>query len=71
MSHLPPIVRVKEIGPRDGPGAESRILPRGAKLRLIRRLADAGLQEIEATSLVSPIERENLSMKIIRRSSRG
>lgn len=54
MSDLPPTVKVKEVGPRDGLQAEAAILPTEDKLRLIGCLADAGLSEIEASSFVSP-----------------
>jgi isopropylmalate/homocitrate/citramalate synthase len=47
-------VRIVEVGARDGLQAESTIVPTETKLRFIRRLADAGLREIEATSFVSP-----------------
>ena len=54
MNGFPASVKVKEVGPRDGLQAEAAILPTEDKLRLIGRLADAGLREIEATSFVSP-----------------
>jgi len=47
-------VRVYEVGPRDGLQNEKTPVPTDAKLRFIELLADAGLREIEATSLVSP-----------------
>ena len=43
-----------EVGPRDGLQNEKQILPTATKLELIRRLAAAGLRDIEATSFVSP-----------------
>ncbi len=46
-------VRVYEVGPRDGLQNEKAPVPIDAKLRFIELLADAGLREIEATSLVS------------------
>lgn len=46
-------VRVYEVGPRDGLQNEPQPIPLEAKLRYIELLADAGLREIEATSLVS------------------
>ncbi len=49
-----PEVRIYEVGPRDGLQAEATVVPTEAKLQLIGMLADAGLREIEATSLVSP-----------------
>jgi len=47
-------VRIVEVGPRDGLQNEKQILPTATKLELIRRLAAAGLHDIEATSFVSP-----------------
>jgi hydroxymethylglutaryl-CoA lyase len=46
-------VRVYEVGPRDGLQNETAPVRTDAKLRFIELLADAGLREIEATSLVS------------------
>jgi hydroxymethylglutaryl-CoA lyase len=47
-------VRIYEVGPRDGLQNESASIPLATKVEFIRRLADAGLREIEATSFVSP-----------------
>jgi hydroxymethylglutaryl-CoA lyase len=47
-------VRVYEVGPRDGLQNEKAPVATEAKLRFIELLADAGLRDIEATSLVSP-----------------
>lgn len=47
-------VRIYEVGPRDGLQNEAAPVPTATKLQFIRRLADAGLREIEATSFVSP-----------------
>jgi len=47
-------VRVVEVGPRDGLQAEQTVIPTDVKLRLVEALAGAGLEEIEATSFVSP-----------------
>jgi len=49
-----PEVRIYEVGPRDGLQAEAAVVPTDAKLSFIGMLADAGLREIEATSLVRP-----------------
>ena len=54
MSNLPTVVKVKEVGPRDGLQAESAILPTEDKLRLIDCLTEAGLREIETSSFVNP-----------------
>ncbi len=47
-------VRIYEVGPRDGLQNERAAIGVDAKLQFIDLLADAGLREIEATSLVSP-----------------
>jgi hydroxymethylglutaryl-CoA lyase len=49
-----PEVRIYEVGPRDGLQAEATVVATEGKLAFIGMLADAGLREIEATSLVSP-----------------
>jgi hydroxymethylglutaryl-CoA lyase len=49
-----PEVRIYEVGPRDGLQAEATLVSTDAKLAFIGMLADAGLREIETTSLVSP-----------------
>ena len=51
---VPDFVKVVEVGPRDGLQNESREVPTAVKLELIERLADAGLQSVEATAFVSP-----------------
>ena len=48
------VVRIYEVGPRDGLQNEPVPVPLVAKLRFLDLLAAAGLREIEATSLVSP-----------------
>ena len=48
------MIRIVEVGPRDGLQNESTPIPTAAKLDFIRALAEAGLKEIEATSFVSP-----------------
>lgn len=52
--NLPKSVRIVEVGPRDGLQNEKGEVPTAIKLELIERLADAGLQAIEATAFVSP-----------------
>jgi hydroxymethylglutaryl-CoA lyase len=47
-------VRIYEVGPRDGLQNESAAIPLPIKVEFIRRLAAAGLREIEATSFVAP-----------------
>ena len=50
----PKAVRIVEVGPRDGLQNEKNQVPTGVKLEFIKKLADSGLQNIEATSFVSP-----------------
>jgi hydroxymethylglutaryl-CoA lyase len=47
-------MRIVEVGPRDGLQNESVPIPTTVKLEFIAALANAGIQEIEATSFVSP-----------------
>ena len=54
MSSRPAAVRIVEVGPRDGLQNVSGFVPTAAKIELIRRLREAGLQTIELTSAVSP-----------------
>lgn len=51
---LPTRVRIHEVGPRDGLQNEKTLVPVAVKAEFIRRLADAGLTTIEATSFVRP-----------------
>ncbi|MGD9291433.1 MAG: hydroxymethylglutaryl-CoA lyase [Gammaproteobacteria bacterium] len=51
---LPGRVKVVEVGPRDGLQNEQQQVPTETKIELVRRLADAGLPVVEATSFVSP-----------------
>jgi hydroxymethylglutaryl-CoA lyase len=53
MSH-PTRVTLVEVGPRDGLQNESAPVSAADKIELVRRLAAAGLKEIEAASFVSP-----------------
>ncbi|MGW1910755.1 hydroxymethylglutaryl-CoA lyase [Streptomyces sp. NPDC002076] len=53
-SDLPARVRIHEVGARDGLQNEKRTVPTEIKAEFIRRLADAGLTTIEATSFVHP-----------------
>jgi hydroxymethylglutaryl-CoA lyase len=48
------MIRLVEVGPRDGLQNEKEIVPVEVKLQFIEALAQAGYQEIEATSFVSP-----------------
>ena len=47
-----PEVRIYEVGPRDGLQSEATLVSTDDKVRFITLLANAGLQEIEATSFV-------------------
>ncbi|MEU3250071.1 hydroxymethylglutaryl-CoA lyase [Streptomyces sp. NPDC006997] len=51
---LPTRVRIHEVGPRDGLQNEKATVPTEVKAEFIRRLADAGLTTVEATSFVHP-----------------
>ncbi len=51
---LPARVRIHEVGARDGLQNEKSIVPTEVKAEFVRRLADAGLTTIEATSFVHP-----------------
>ncbi len=54
MSSIPTRVRLIDVGPRDGLQNEKMPVPADVKIGLVQRLQDAGLQEIEVTSYVSP-----------------
>lgn len=47
-------VRIYEVSPRDGLQNEPAVVPTEAKVELIRRLAGAGLRDVEVTSFVRP-----------------
>jgi hydroxymethylglutaryl-CoA lyase len=51
---LPDRVTIYEVGPRDGLQNEQSTVPVEVKAEFLARLADAGLQVIEATSFVHP-----------------
>ncbi|MCP9207483.1 hydroxymethylglutaryl-CoA lyase [Streptomyces cucumeris] len=51
---LPARVRIHEVGPRDGLQNEKTLVPVAVKAEFIRRLAEAGLDTVEATSFVHP-----------------
>lgn len=51
---LPGRVTIYEVGPRDGLQNESTTVPTAVKAEFIRRLVDAGLSVVEATSFVRP-----------------
>jgi hydroxymethylglutaryl-CoA lyase len=54
VTTLPPSVRIREVGPRDGFQNEPETIPTADKVRLIDGLARTGLQRLEATSFVRP-----------------
>src|SRR5574340_1458310 len=54
MSDYPKLVKIVEVGPRDGLQNEKAIVPAAVKIEFINRLSQTGLQTIEATSFVSP-----------------
>jgi hydroxymethylglutaryl-CoA lyase len=49
-----PSVRIYEVSPRDGLQNEATVVPTAAKAELVRRLAGAGLPDVEVTSFVRP-----------------
>jgi len=51
---LPKMVRIREVGPRDGFQNEPEVISTEEKIRLIRLLGEAGLMRIELTSFVRP-----------------
>ncbi len=51
---LPERVRIYEVGPRDGLQNESALVPTEVKAAFCRRLLEAGLPVVEATSFVHP-----------------
>lgn len=53
MRSVPPAVRIREVGPRDGLQGEAPVSV-ADRIRLIAALASAGLREIEAVAFVSP-----------------
>jgi len=54
MSVYPSGVKVVEVGPRDGLQNEPVPIPTEVKIGFVRKLAAAGLREIEVTSFVRP-----------------
>lgn len=54
MFNLPNNVRIIEVGPRDGLQNEKLFVPTEIKKKFIIALKNAGLQEMELTSFVSP-----------------
>lgn len=54
MLSLPKTVTIIEVGPRDGLQNEKRSVETGDKLAFIKALQQAGIEEMELTSFVSP-----------------
>ncbi|HEY3828408.1 MAG TPA: hydroxymethylglutaryl-CoA lyase [Solirubrobacteraceae bacterium] len=54
MSDLPPAVRIREVGPRDGFQNEPETIATERKVQLIDALAHTGLRRLEVTSFVRP-----------------
>ena len=52
--NYPSRVKLVDVGPRDGLQNEKQAVPAAIKVELVHRLQDAGLEEIEVTSFVSP-----------------
>lgn len=48
------MVRIFEVGPRDGLQNVKPTIPADTKLRLIARLIQTGIKDVEITSVVSP-----------------
>lgn len=51
---LPTHIKIVEVSPRDGLQNEKAFIPTAIKVELINRLSQAGFQNIEAASFVSP-----------------
>jgi len=51
---FPTVVKIVEVGPRDGLQNEKQTVPTNVKIEFINRLSETGLSVIEATSFVSP-----------------
>ncbi|SOE53194.1 hydroxymethylglutaryl-CoA lyase [Burkholderia sp. D7] len=51
---LPAKVKIVEVGPRDGLQNEKEFVSTEVKVELVNRLANAGLQNVESASFVSP-----------------
>lgn len=51
---LPIRVKIVEVGPRDGLQNEKETIPADVKIELVDRLTNAGFENIEAASFVSP-----------------
>ncbi|XP_009763933.1 uncharacterized protein [Nicotiana sylvestris] len=54
LGSVPEVVKIVEVGPRDGLQNEKTIVPTEVKVELIKLLVSSGLPVVEATSFVSP-----------------
>jgi len=54
MDELPPVAKIREVGPRDGFQNEPETIATADKVRLIDMLSASGLKRIEITSFVRP-----------------
>ena len=54
MAALPKVVRIREVGPRDGFQNEPETIATAEKVRLIDMLSATGLERMEVTSFVRP-----------------
>ena len=52
--NFPLSVKIVEVSPRDGLQNEKNFVPTAIKIELINRLAQAGFQNVESASFVSP-----------------
>lgn len=52
--NLPPKIKIREVGPRDGFQIQKKIIPTKDKINIINDLVTAGVSNIEATAFVSP-----------------
>jgi hydroxymethylglutaryl-CoA lyase len=52
MAEAPSVVRIREVGPRDGFQNEPELIPTELKIELIDALARTGVQRLEVTSFV-------------------
>jgi len=54
VNELPKVVRIREVGPRDGFQNEPETIPTEEKIRLVDLLSATGLKRLEVTSFVRP-----------------
>ena len=66
------MLKIVEVGPRDGLQNEAAIVPTGAKAEFINALAESGVDEIEVSAFVSPRKVPQLgdAEEVFRRISR-